>query len=160
MFNVSPIMWLRMHMGGTWVSFMSELIWAQRSQLNPETSGLGRPPQMRWIIQCSQKQSTGFGIFFFFFLCLLHWQHSSASSQTANRAGFLDVTLWRSPSLWWRARVHLELAMKDPEKDLWLGRWTTCLWDDGFFILAAMNYWDVESAMSWTGACGCVCVCV
>lgn len=75
-----------------------------------------------------------------------------------NRAGFPDVTLWRSPSLWWRPSVNLKLATTDPENDLWLGRWSICSWDVGFFILAGMNYWDVQSAMSWS-KCVCVCVC-
>lgn len=43
------------------------------------------------------------------------------------------------------------------------GRPSAC-WDDGTFILAAMNYWSVESAASRTGVCTCVwaraCVCV
>lgn len=47
----------------------------------------------------------------------------------------------------------------DSENNLWL--WSSvCLWDDGIFILAAMNYWGVESATSRTGVCVWVCVCI
>ena len=91
------------------------LIWAQFSPLHPETSGLGRPPQMHWIIQRAQKTIYRLGDLFIYLFLI----SAALTTHTAllirivpNRAGFPHVRLWRSPSLWWRPCVHLKLARK------------------------------------------------
>lgn len=137
-------MWLQMHMNGTWVTWLIRTAyWPKQRQLTPKlfwshkatTDALNNAPSSKTIYRIQHVDA--------FSLCTLDWWHS------------LCVWMLRFDMvcvLWRRLCVDLDLVVKDSENNLWL--WLSiCLWDDGIFILAAMNYWGVESAASRTGVC-------
>ncbi len=101
----------------------------------------------------------------FFSLCTLNWRHSlSVPLHHPNTAVclnifFFPVTSWHGLYVVMETMCWFDLLEKDSGNNLWLW-WSLRLWDDGIFILAAMNYWGVESAASRTGGCMCVYVCI
>lgn len=135
-------MWLQRHMNGTWVTWLIRTTyWPKQRRLTPKlfrshkatTDALNNSPSSKTIYRVQHVDA--------FSLCTLDWWRC--------------VWMWRFDMvcvLWRRLCVDLDPVVKDSESNLWL--WLSiCSWDDGIFILAAMNYWGVESAASRTGVC-------
>lgn len=140
-------MWLHMHRNGTWVTFRTRHDTGQSKDswlLN--RFGLRRPTQMHLNYSPSSKTIDKIQ-----HLVSLRWRLMTQPVHHPNKVTCLNVTT--------RHGLRPDLVAKDSENHLWL-RLSICLWDDGIFILAAMNYWGVESAASRTGVCTCVCECV